>query len=219
VLTMYNDAAPDVAMGYYDRCAAARARGHEVYIHTSCQPLSFDFTLREPYLLYSHDAFDRVTAAGPEERAAIYRDPAFRQRLRENFRNPKPGILFYGDWSQVELDGVPVTRLSQNPLDFVFDLPLDTAKYWRDSHIVWAGPREMPEGLRVLVERLHLALYRAEFILERRPFAAHVTLLRKARKPTAIEPLPRLEWPVREFALVNSDGGAYADVERFRLEA
>ena len=59
-----------------------------------------------------------------------------------------------------------------------FDLPIDSAKYVRDNHMVWVGPREMPEGLRLLVERLHLALYRAEFILERRPFAAHVTLLR-----------------------------------------
>jgi 2'-5' RNA ligase len=99
-----------------------------------------------------------------------------------------------------------------------FELPVDTAKYWRDNHIVWVGPREMPEGLRVLVERLHFALYRAEFILERRAFAAHVTLLRKARKPAAIEPLPKLEWPVREFALVNSAGGAYKVVERFPLE-
>lgn len=99
-----------------------------------------------------------------------------------------------------------------------FELPVETAKYWRDNHIVWVGPREMPEGLRVLVERLHLALYRAEFILERRAFAAHVTLLRKARKPAAIQPLPRVEWPVREFALMNSAGGAYAVVERFPLE-
>jgi len=98
-----------------------------------------------------------------------------------------------------------------------FELPVDTAKYWRDNHIVWVGPREMPEGLRVLVERLHFALYRAEFILERRAFAAHVTLLRKARKPTAIEPLPKVEWPVREFALVNSAAGAYEVVERFAL--
>ena len=99
-----------------------------------------------------------------------------------------------------------------------FELPVDTAKYWRDNHIVWVGPREMPEGLRVLVERLQLALYRAEFILERRAFAAHVTLLRKARKPAAIAPLPKLGWPVREFALVNSAGGAYTVVERFALE-
>ena len=98
-----------------------------------------------------------------------------------------------------------------------FELPVDSAKYVRDNHMVWVGPREMPDGLKTLVERLHLALDRAEFVLERRAFAAHVTLLRKARKPTAIEPLPKVEWPVREFALVNSAGGAYEVVERFAL--
>jgi N-acyl-D-aspartate/D-glutamate deacylase len=126
VLTMYDKAAPERALQYYERCAAALDRGRELYIHANCQPLSFDFTLREPYILYSHDAFDRVKAAAPEERAAIYRDPAFRNRLKENFANPKPGILFYGDWSQVERDGVPVTELSSEPLDYVLDLPLDT---------------------------------------------------------------------------------------------
>jgi 2'-5' RNA ligase len=99
-----------------------------------------------------------------------------------------------------------------------FELPLDSAKYVRDNHMVWVGPREMPEGLRVLVEKLHFALYRAEFILERRAFAAHVTLLRKARKPAAIGPLPRVEWPVREFTLVNSDLSRYKVLERFALD-
>jgi len=130
VLTMYNDAAPDVAQGYYERCAAARARGHEVYIHTSCQPLSFDFTLGNPYLLYSHDAFERVKAARPEELPAIYADPAFRRRLRDNLANPAEGILFYGDWSKIEVDERPVSELAraagQDPLDWFFDLPLDT---------------------------------------------------------------------------------------------
>jgi N-acyl-D-aspartate/D-glutamate deacylase len=126
VLTMYNRAQPERALQYYERCAAALERGHEVYIHTSCQPLSFDFTLHEPYILYSHAAFDRVKAAAPQARAAIYRDPAFRRQFRKDLENPKSGILFYGDWSQVELDGVPVTQLSKEPLDFVFDLPLDT---------------------------------------------------------------------------------------------
>ena len=126
VLTMYSKANPERALEYYERCAAAIARGHEVYIHSTCQPLSFDFTLREPYLLYSHDAFDRVKAAAPEERAAIYQQKSFRDQLRANFRNPKAGILFYGDWSQVEKDGVPVTRLAADPLEYVFDLPLDT---------------------------------------------------------------------------------------------
>jgi N-acyl-D-amino-acid deacylase len=126
VICMYNQAAPERAMQQYEKCAAALKRGNEVYIHTSCQPLSFDFTLREPYILYSHDAFDRIKAAKPDERAAIYKDPEFRKRLRENFKNPKSGILFYGDWSQVELEGVPITKLSSEPLDYVFDLPIDT---------------------------------------------------------------------------------------------
>ena len=100
-----------------------------------------------------------------------------------------------------------------------FELPVDSAKYVRGNEMVWVGPREMPEGLRALVERLHFALYRAEFILERRPFAAHVTLLRKAPRPKALPALPPLEWPVREFALVNSVNGAYQDLERFPLAA
>src|SRR4029077_5255580 len=129
VLTMYNDADPKKAMEYYQRCAAAQRRGREVYIHTSCQPLSFDFTLEEPYLLYSHDAFDRIKAAPPEKRAEIYKDPAFRSRFRENLKNPKQGILFYGDWGKIEKDGVSILKLAKeagkDPVDYFFDLPVD----------------------------------------------------------------------------------------------
>jgi N-acyl-D-aspartate/D-glutamate deacylase len=130
VLTMYNHADPERAMTYYERCAAAFERGHEVYIHTSCQPLSFDFTLEDPYLLYSHDAFDRVKQARPEDRARIYADPEFRARFRRNLAHPGQGILFYGDWSKVEVEGVSVLELAleagRDPLEFFFDLPADT---------------------------------------------------------------------------------------------
>ncbi len=129
VLTMYNDADPEKAMEYYERCAAAQARGHEVYIHTSCQPLSFDFTLQEPYLLYSHDAFDRVKAAKPEERAGIYREVSFRKKFRENLANPRQGILFYGDWAKIEKDSRSIADLAReagkDPVDFFFDLSTD----------------------------------------------------------------------------------------------
>ncbi len=153
VLTMYSKANPERALQYYERCAAALERGREVYIHSSCQPLSFDFTLREPYILYSHDAFDRVKAAAPEERAAIYRQKSFRDQLRENFRNPRSGILFYGDWSQVEKDGVPVTELAQDPLEYVFDLPLDTqlvAKLFQNDDAGVAPLLKHPAGVVAL---------------------------------------------------------------------
>jgi N-acyl-D-aspartate/D-glutamate deacylase len=157
VLTMYNRAQPQQAMQMYERCAQAHKRGHEVYIHANCQPLSFDFTLSEPYLLYSHDAFDRVKAAPAEERASLYREPAFRDRLRHNFQHPKQGILFYGDWTQVERDGVAVTELARreekDPLDYVFDLPLDVqlvAKLYQNDDAGVAPLLKHPAGVIAL---------------------------------------------------------------------
>ncbi|HJY75094.1 MAG TPA: amidohydrolase family protein [Burkholderiales bacterium] len=157
VLTMYSKAQPERALQYYERCAQAAARGHEVCIHTSCQPLSFDFTLREPYILYSHDAFDAVKAAPPGARANIYRDPAFREQFRRNLRNPKSGILFHGDWSQVEHDGISIPVLAgkadKDPLDYVFDLPLDAqlvAKLYQNDDAGVAPLLKHPAGVVAL---------------------------------------------------------------------
>jgi len=96
------------------------------------------------------------------------------------------------------------------------ELPLEQARYWRHNRIVWAGPQETPRALGELVVELHSSLRAEKFILEERAFAAHVTPLRNASAPKA-RTLPRLEWPVVEFALVSSKGGAYQDVERFPL--
>lgn len=102
------------------------------------------------------------------------------------------------------------------------DLPLEEARYVRANRMVWAGPRQMPPALAALHERLSMQLYREEFILERRPFAAHVTLIRNARS-AALPPLPELEWPVEEFLLIRSSlssrGSAYEVLERFSLAA
>jgi N-acyl-D-amino-acid deacylase len=127
VLTMYSDQAPARAMTYYERCAQALARGREVYIHANCQPLSFDFTLREPYPFLALPAFARVKAAKPQALPAIYADPAFRAQFREDLRDPPAGILFSGDWSKVEIDDVPLTKLAggADPLDWFCERPLD----------------------------------------------------------------------------------------------
>lgn len=102
----------------------------------------------------------------------------------------------------------------------VHDLPIEHARHWRENNIVWAGPRDTPPALKTLFESLSLELYREEFILERRPFAAHVTLIRKARA-ARLPPLPAVKWPVREFLLVRSSlsskGSTYEPLERFAL--
>ena len=100
-------------------------------------------------------------------------------------------------------------------------LPIDHSHYWRHNKIVWVGPQAMPPPLAALVTQLHGALKDQAFVLEDRPFAAHVTLLRKARPPKALPALPTLDWPVDEFVLVRSrtspKGAIYERVERFPL--
>jgi 2'-5' RNA ligase len=101
-------------------------------------------------------------------------------------------------------------------------LLLEEAHCWARNRIVWAGPREMPAALAALARSLDEALTDRGFRLERRPFAAHVTLLRKAGVSRRLPPLPRLEWPVAEFCLVRSTldakGSRYQIVERFALD-
>ena len=83
-------------------------------------------------------------------------------------------------------------------------LPIETAKYVRRNEMVWVAPAAMPEPLADLVASLQGELRAASFRLEERPFAAHVTLIRKARPPKALPALPPVEWPADEFALIRS---------------
>ncbi|MDD5297869.1 MAG: RNA 2',3'-cyclic phosphodiesterase [Rhodocyclaceae bacterium] len=96
-----------------------------------------------------------------------------------------------------------------------FDLVLDRLECWRHNHIVWAGASALPAEAGALAEGLTRELRSAGFSLERRPFAAHVTLLRNARCPeTLTQPQP-IFWPVRDFVLVESKlspGGARYEV-------
>ena len=89
-------------------------------------------------------------------------------------------------------------------------LVLERAEYWRHNRIVWAGPRaEDPRTLAIA----------APLRNEKRAFATHVTLLRKAR-PAALPEFTPVRWPVEEFVLVRSRlsprGADYEMLERFR---
>lgn len=103
-----------------------------------------------------------------------------------------------------------------------FDLPIDATRYWKHNKIVWVGPQSTPPPLQDMVRQLHSALKADGFVLEDRPFAAHITLVRKAARPATLPPLPALAWPAPEFVLVRSTptnaGSRYEILERFPLE-
>jgi hypothetical protein len=139
VLTMYNEGNPSLGATYYERCAQALARGHELYILTSCQPLSFDFSLTDPYVLLSHSAFDAVKTSTADLLPAVYRSAEFREAFRKNLKQPQAGILFLGNWRHIEvgqtvrpenqrLEGVSIQALADqqglDPVDVFLDLAL-----------------------------------------------------------------------------------------------
>ena len=100
---------------------------------------------------------------------------------------------------------------------------IEEARFWPHNRIVWAGPKQMPAALGELALQLRRELQAEGLRLEARPFAAHVTLIRKAREPKALPPLAEIDWPVNEFVLACStlarEGPKYDVMGRFPLAA
>jgi 2'-5' RNA ligase len=101
----------------------------------------------------------------------------------------------------------------------VFTLRVDEPGYWRHNRIAWAGVREVPSELVALVGDLRAALLGAGVSFDTKAFAAHITLVRKARPGFQLPRLEPIEWPVRDFGLVRSvtgpDGRAYEVAQRW----
>ncbi len=102
-----------------------------------------------------------------------------------------------------------------------FELQIDQVGFWGRPRILWSGPSTVPEELKQLVQEFKITLADCGFEPERRPYAAHVTLARKAR-PVGFQELERpLSWPVEEFVLVASRTGGdpprYRVLKRWRL--
>jgi 2'-5' RNA ligase len=85
-----------------------------------------------------------------------------------------------------------------------FELRIDRFGFWSRPRILWCGPGETPQVLTDLVADLQRGLEGCGFSPERRPYAAHLTLARKARRVPLPEPASPVNWPVREFALAAS---------------
>ncbi len=139
-MAMYNEQEPQRALRIFDDCAAALRRGAGLYVQIPCQPLSFDFTMANAYPFYSHSAFDPIKAYTPEQLKSVFRDPSWRAKFRENAKNPRPGMIFQGNWDRVMVavahkasnakyvnrDAAEIAKTEhRDALDVVLDLSLD----------------------------------------------------------------------------------------------
>lgn len=103
-----------------------------------------------------------------------------------------------------------------------FTLELDQAGYWRRPRVIWLGASQTPEPLQALVRQLRAALLGCGLEPEARPFAAHLTVMRKAVRGPARTEIAPFAWPVDSFALVASQtlpqGASYQVVARWPLD-
>jgi 2'-5' RNA ligase len=129
-------------------------------------------------------------------------------------------LVFLGD---VALERVAALQMRAAAMRFEpFVLRVEQAGCWRHNSIGWVGPNQTPAALVRLVADLEDALEEEGFRFDRRPYAAHITLLRKARCTPLDAGMPAIEWPVRDFVLVRSEldneGSRYTIVDRWAAQ-
>jgi 2'-5' RNA ligase len=104
-----------------------------------------------------------------------------------------------------------------------FEMQLDRTGYWPRSQIAWLKPSATPSPLEKLVAELWVALSTLGITPDEHSFAPHVSLVR--RVPGGLGRLldQKVVWPVRDFALVQSDaqpsGSVYSLLEHFPADA
>jgi 2'-5' RNA ligase len=103
-----------------------------------------------------------------------------------------------------------------------FSLNINKLIHRERQRMIWAVPSETPEVLRNLATSLGKQLEQCGVQTEKRPYLAHITLVRKlSRLPRPVELSP-LQWDVEEFCLVESapqsTGAVYTVLEKWRLQ-
>jgi 2'-5' RNA ligase len=88
-----------------------------------------------------------------------------------------------------------------------FDLALDKVGGFREARVAWAGCAAPPAALLGLERSLAAVLRKGGFEVEDRPFAPHVTLVRRTRRAAPRLAQQAIAWRVREVALMRSELG------------
>ncbi len=103
-----------------------------------------------------------------------------------------------------------------------FTLTLDHVGYFAKPKVAWLGARALPEQLLTLADDLTARSAACGIVLDSRPFAAHMTLIRKmngAPLPLRFAPIV---WRVTSFSLVKSEtrasGALYSVLRTWPLD-
>ncbi|CAI8910442.1 RNA 2',3'-cyclic phosphodiesterase [Methylocaldum szegediense] len=87
-----------------------------------------------------------------------------------------------------------------------FELTLDRIDFWPKREIVWLSPSSTPAALANLASGLTAELKQAGFVVENRPYRAHLTLARRARPGRISSGVldDPIRWSEGSFCLIES---------------
>jgi len=129
-------------------------------------------------------------------------------------------LHFIGSVSNSKMDCMH--KLAQSVDGTAFNLVLDHYGYFYKPKVLWIGLKEVPSALAELHEELGKALAECDYQMEHRPYAPHVTLMRKLTRPGELEKIEPVNWAVKDFVLVESipvaDGVHYEVRQRYPLK-
>ncbi|MEN8129321.1 MAG: RNA 2',3'-cyclic phosphodiesterase [Pseudomonadota bacterium] len=102
-----------------------------------------------------------------------------------------------------------------------FSLALTRVGYFARAKVLWLGPESCPAPMQGLVQRLNEGLSHCGYHPDSRPFAAHLTLFRKAQPSKSKIEISPVQWRVKVFCLVESraypQGVRYHVLRRYPL--
>jgi len=156
---------------------------------------------------------------------ALWPDPATRARLAEAVSSVLEGlpgrrvpvenwhvtVAFLGDVDPAHQACIETAADGLHSVPFT--LELDHYGHWPRPQVVWLGASACPAPLQRLVQDLGLGLRTCDVPADDRPFAVHLTLLRKVRERPRLPRSEPFAWRVESLALVESElcsaGAAY----------
>ena len=110
--------------------------GLPVHPQVACRPLVFEFDLAEQFVFESMPIFQPISAADRAGKARLYRDPAFRQQMKDALVGRAAGVFPFS-WERVWITWCPSDRSVEqqrlsdvardrgvDPVDLLFDLGL-----------------------------------------------------------------------------------------------
>ena len=121
---------PGAALRTVERGAALPG---EVYPQIACRPIVMQITMADPVPLAEIDEWKEVLAVPRDERASLYRDPAWRDRARpatlDAWDHRWPKISVEETTTHADVVGVPLAELAATigttPFDLLLDIALD----------------------------------------------------------------------------------------------